>query len=364
MMHIYQPRDDRPRHSSDDQAHHGGKGRSPPKQARWGSSKGKGDFGRRSSKGKKSGGKGKTGKQKGKGFGKHFSKTKPTKPTVLPFGAWGSDDDGLPPGGQDASLSTAPKNPADVRSSAPSDRITRDEWFGAAQHVPVDLIVRPATSLLPDERVKALPVDMDEMQSTATAIQGMAERIPEGAARTAARILHASGLVQSVGILTMEILSIGRAYRCLYIPVQTHEPTPFGHKAGERTGNLWTYSFCHGTDEDAATLILRENLIRPSKDDSEHVVSVGFFGPGTQGNLTRDIATTVIQKELKLSKGLQGALIVGEFRSRYQHHSAKWASCSEEQRICASTGVVRTSERWTFCSARAHIMALAIPIAF
>ena len=84
----YQPRDDRPRHSSDDQAHHGGKGRSPPKQARWGSSKGKGDFGRRSSKGKKSGGKGKTGKQKGKGFGKHFSKTKPTKPTVLPYGAF------------------------------------------------------------------------------------------------------------------------------------------------------------------------------------------------------------------------------------------------------------------------------------
>ena len=62
----------------------------------------------------------------------------------------------------------------------------------SSQHVPADLIVRPATSLLPDERVKALPVDMDEMQSTSTAIQGMAERIPEGAARTAARILHAS----------------------------------------------------------------------------------------------------------------------------------------------------------------------------
>ena len=37
---------------------------------------------------------------------------------------------------------------------------------------------------------------------------------------------------------------------------------------------------CHGTDEDAATLILRESLIRPSKDDSEHVVSVGFFAQG------------------------------------------------------------------------------------
>ena len=219
--------------------------------------------------------------------------------------------------------------------------------------------MRPATSLLPHEKVKPLAVDIDEMQGTATAIQGFADRIPEAAARSAARILHASGLVSNVEILNMEILNIGRAYRCLYIPVQTHEPTPFGHKAGERTGNLWTYSFCHGTDEDAATLILRESLIRPSKDDNEHMVSVGFFAQGTQGNLTRSVAETVIQKELKLSKGLQGALIVGEFRSRYQHHSAKWASCSEEQRICASTGVVRTSERWTFCSARAHIMALA-----
>ena len=156
-------------------------------------------------------------------------------------------------------------------------------WCGA--HVPVELIVRPATSLLPDERVKPLPVDIDEMQSTATAIQGFAERIPEAAARSAARILHASGLVSNVEILNMEILNIGRAYRCLYIPVQAHEPTPFGRKAGERTGNL--YSFCHGTDEGAAALILRESLIRPSKDDNEHVVSVGFFGQGTQGTLTR-----------------------------------------------------------------------------
>ena len=135
-----------------------------------------------------------------------------------------------------------------------------------------------------------------------------------------------------------------------------------GTKSGKEPATY--YSFCHGTDEDAATLILRESLIRPSKDDNEHVVSVGFFAQRTQGTLTRAVAETVIQKELKLSKGLQGALIVGEFRSRYQRHSAKWASCSEEQRICASTGVVRTSEKWTFCSARAHIMALAIPIAF
>ena len=235
---------------------------------------------------------------------------------VLPAGAWGSDDDGHQPGFHDTSRATAPTSQADVRSSAPSDRITQDEWFGAAQHVPVELIVRPATSLFPDERVKPLPVDIDEMQSTATAIQGFAERIPEAAARSAARVLHASGLVSNVEILNMEILNIGRAYRCLYIPVQTHEPTPFGHKAGERTGNLWTYSFCHGTDEDAATLILRESLIRPSKDDNEHVVSVGFFAQGTQGTLTRAVAETVIQKELKLSKGLQDAVIVGEFRSR------------------------------------------------
>ena len=189
-----------------------------------------------------------------------------------------------------------------------------------AMSVPPDLIVRPATSLLPD---KPLPFDVDQMEETATAIQGFAERIPDAAARSAARILHASGLSANVDILSVEILNIGRACRCLYRPLQTHKPTPFGHKAEERTGNLWTYTFCHGTDEDAAILILREELIRPSKDDNEHAVSEGFFAQGTQGNLNLSNAEIVIHKEVKLSKGLQGALLVGEFQSRYQHHSAK-----------------------------------------
>ena len=99
----------------------------------------------------------------------------------------------------------------------------------ALPSVPPDLIVRPATSLLPDERVKPLPFDIDQMEETATAIQGFAERIPDAAARSAAKILHASGLSANVDILSMEILNIGRAYRCLHIPLQTHKPTPFGH---------------------------------------------------------------------------------------------------------------------------------------
>ena len=95
---------------------------------------------------------------------------------------------------------------------------------------------RQCRSLLPDE---PLPF-VDQMEETAAAIQGFAERIPDAAARNAARILHASGLSANVDILSVEILNIGRACRCLYIPLQTHEPTPFGHKAEERTGNLWT----------------------------------------------------------------------------------------------------------------------------
>ena len=296
---------------------------------RWGSNKDKGDHGKNGPKGKKGSGKGKGGKPKGKGQGKQATKTKPTyKHVPLPSAAHGDW-------------------PADRISNIAGQvyRTSNRDWFQSAASVPPDLIVRPATSLLPDERVRPLPFDMDETQGTATIIQGFAERIPDAAARSAAKILHASGL--NVNVLSMEILPIGCAYRCLYIPLQTHKPTPFGHKAEERTGNLWTYSICHGTDEDAATLILREGLMRPSKDDNEHVVSVGFFAQGTQGSLNRDKAQVVIQKELKLSKGLQGAP-PRDFASKYQHHSAKWASCSEEQRICACTGVLRTSERWTF----------------
>ena len=68
----YQPRDDRPRHSSDDQPHHGGQ--AGPMGGRHGS------------KGKKGGGKGKTGKQKGKGFGNSSQRPSPQKLRFSPSG--------------------------------------------------------------------------------------------------------------------------------------------------------------------------------------------------------------------------------------------------------------------------------------
>ena len=67
----------------------------------------------------------------------------------------------------------------------------------------------------------------------------------------------------------------------------------------------------------------------------------------------------VVNRELKISKGQQEALILGELQSRFQHHSATWASTVEEYAVLLESGVVRAKDRWTFCSRRAHITALA-----
>ena len=107
-----------------------------------------------------------------------------------------------------------------------------------------ELVVRPATSFLPDEKVKPWPYDLAEAQALATTTQGFGDRIPDAAAQSASRILHGSGLASNIDVMGIEILTIGRAYRAVYIPLTTHKPAAFGHKPGERTKKLWYYVFC------------------------------------------------------------------------------------------------------------------------
>ena len=69
-----------------------------------------------------------------------------------------------------------------------------------------------------------------------------------------------------------------------------------------------------------------------------------------------------VERELKISKRLQGILVVGEFRSVKSHLKIAWADTVEEARLCFRRGAVRNKDRWAFNSAYAQIRRFVAPL--
>ena len=55
-----------------------------------------------------------------------------------------------------------------------------------------------------------------------------------------------------------------------------------------------------------------------------------------------------VERELNISKGLQGIVVAGAFRSVKSHLKIAWADTVEEARLCFCRGAVRNKDRWAF----------------
>ena len=62
-----------------------------------------------------------------------------------------------------------------------------------------------------------------------------------------------------------KLFSISPVWDALFIPLRTNSVPSFGADQGDvAPGNVWSYTWAHGTTTEAAVLILRERLIRPT----------------------------------------------------------------------------------------------------
>ena len=61
-----------------------------------------------------------------------------------------------------------------------------------------------------------------------------------------------------------------------------------------------------------------------------------------------------VERELKVSKGLQEILVAGECRSVESHLKIAWADTVEEARLCFRRGAVRNKDRWAFTTQPMH----------
>ena len=80
------------------------------------------------------------------------------------------------------------------------------------------------------------------------------------------------------------------------------------------------------------------------------------------GEMDLGTVRQAVERELKISKRLQGILVVGEFRSVKSHLKIAWADTVEEARLCFRRGAVRNKDRWAFNSAYAQIRRFVAPL--
>ena len=115
---------------------------------------------------------------------------------------------------------------------------------------------------------------------------------------------------------------VSDAYQCIFVPLQTQQMPAFGATGGYAPSHHYSYVFCHGTDLPTATAIFRETVIRATVPgtglgancDADFPPTC-FYSQAAVGDMDLGTVRQAVERELKISKGLQGILVVGEFRS-------------------------------------------------
>ena len=239
----------------------------------------------------------------------------------------------------------------------------------AAQAANAPSRVRAFAELQPFDQPQMLAVDVQESEQLAHEFAAAAPSMPTSLARELAHIALASGIsagpLQINGVTSFEV---AEAYECFYVPLQTDAVPVFGATPGHAPGHHYAYTFCHGTDFPTGTSILREMLIRPTVPGSGVGTGPNDFPPtcfycqAAVGDMTLGNVKAAVEKELKISKGLQGMLVMGEFRSVKCHMKIHWSDTVEEARLCFRRGSVRTKDRWAFNAANAQIRGIVVPL--
>ena len=160
---------------------------------------------------------------------------------------------------------------------------------------------------------------------------------------------------------------VSDAYQYIFVPLQIQQVLAFGATGGP--GHHYSYVFCHGTDLPTATAIFREMVIRPTVPGTGLGANCDADFPPTclysqaaVGEMDLGTVRQAVERELKISKGLQGIVVVGEFRSVKAHLNIAWADTLEEARLCFCGGAVRNKDRWAFNSAYAQIRGFVVPL--
>ena len=90
--------------------------------------------------------------------------------------------------------------------------------------------------------------------------------------------------------------------------------------------------------------------------------AVAFYCQASVGEFDLHSVQTAVAKELRISKGLQGMLIMGECHTVQPHVKVSWSDTVEESRLCFRRGAIRTKDRWAFNAAFTRIRGFVVPL--
>ena len=151
--------------------------------------------------------------------------------------------------------------------------------------------------------------------------------------------------------------------------MQTPPAPTVGQTGAHAPGYRYSYVWCHGTDISTAALILKELQVRPTMPGSGintgseiDFPAVAFYCQASVGEFDLHSVQTAVAKELRISKGLEGMLIMGECHTVQSHLKVSWSDTVEESRLCFRRGAIRTKDHWAFNAAFTRIRGFVVPL--
>ena len=233
--------------------------------------------------------------------------------------------------------------------------------------------IKAAAELLPEEQPKLDAVDVEEQEELAHKFAAAIPAMPSSLARELSHMSLAAGIGNcSPSILQLDACNtfeVADSYQCYFVPVVTPPVQTFGQTGAHAPGYRYRYVWCHGTDINTAALILKELQVRPTMPGSGintgseiDFPAVAFYCQASVGEFDLHSVQTAVAKELRISKGLQGMLIMGECHTVQPHLKVSWSDTVEESRLCFRRGAIRTKDRWAFNAAFTRIRGFVVPL--
>ena len=143
--------------------------------------------------------------------------------------------------------------------------------------------------------------------------------MPSSLARELAHMALAANASSCIQLDACQTFEVADSYQCYFVPVQTPPVPTFGQTGAHAPGYHYSYVWCHGTDISTAALTLKELQVRPTMPGSGintgseiDFPAVAFYCQASVGEFDLHSVQTAVAKELRISKGLQGMLIMGE----------------------------------------------------
>ena len=179
--------------------------------------------------------------------------------------------------------------------------------------------IKAAAELLPEEQPKLDAVDVEEQEELAQKFAAAIPAMPSSLARELAHMALAAGATSCIQLDACQTFEVADSYQCYFVPVMTPPAPTFGQTGAHAPGCRYSYVWCHSTDISTAALILKELQVRPTMPGNGIITgsdidfpAVAFHCQASVGEFDLHSVQTAVAEELRISKGLQGMLIMGE----------------------------------------------------